>query len=270
MRSCFRASIIATVFLQLTVRQFYAQTTQGTITGRVFDRSAAEPLEGAAVIAYNVDNRESGRSKTNKDGFYTISLLSPGTYRVRAEKSDFQAQEIYNLDLPVASQLDISFNLRPVKDLFSTEANRLALVGGDRIIPFFGEDTNVRLMPVDVTRTISVSLAPTVSNVIGSAEIESLPLQGRDVYAILALQGGVTSDSGTGRGLGLSVNGQRPSASNFLLDGLQNNNNLVTGPLLTIAPEAIQEYRFSTNSFSAEYGRTAGFIANAVTRQGGN
>jgi hypothetical protein len=270
MRSCFRASIIATVFLQLAVPQFYAQTTQGTITGRVFDRSAAEPLEGAAVIAYNADNRESGRSKTNKDGFYAISLLSPGTYRVRAEKSDFQAQEIYNLDLPVASQLDISFNLRPVKDLFSTEANRLALVGGDRIIPFFGEDTNVRLMPVDVTRSISVSLAPTVSNVISSDEIESLPLQGRDVYAILALQGGVTSDAATGRGLGLSVNGQRPAASNFLLDGLQNNNNLVTGPLLTIAPEAIQEYRFSTNSFSAEYGRTAGFIANAVTRQGSN
>src|SRR5262249_11380380 len=81
---------------------------------------------------------------------------------------------------------------------------------------------------------------------------------------------GVTSDAATARGLGLSINGQRPSSSNYLLDGLENNNYLSTGPLTTVAPEAIQEYRVSTNNFSAEYGRTAGFVANAVTRSGGD
>ncbi len=238
--------------------------------GRVFDRGGAKPLDGAEVIAYNADNRESGRSRTNEHGNYAVGLLSPGRYRVRAEKSGYQAQEIYNLDLPVASQLELSFSLRAIKDLFGIDANKLALMGSNRIIPFFGEDTKVRLVPVDVTNIVSVSPQPTVSNVIGSAEIEALPLAGRDVYALLALQAAVTSDASTGRGLGLSVNGQRPTSANYLLDGLQNNNYLVTGPLLTVAPEAIQEYRFSTNSFSAEYGRTAGFIANAVTRQGSN
>src|SRR5207302_470491 len=80
----------------------------------------------------------------------------------------------------------------------------------------------------------------------------------------------VAADTGTARGLGLAINGQRPSSSNFMLDGLENNNYLVTGPLSPVAPEAIEEYRVSTNNFSAEYGRTSGFVANAVTRSGGN
>src|SRR5262249_46456450 len=71
-----------------------------------------------------------------------------------------------------------------------------------------------------------------------------------------------------GRGLGFSVNGQRPSASNYLLDGVENNDYLVTGPLSVATPDALQEYRVSTRNFSAEYGRTAGFVTNAVTRSG--
>ena len=78
----------------------------------------------------------------------------------------------------------------------------------------------------------------------------------------------MTSDGGVSRGLGLSVNGQRPSASNYLLDGVENNNYLTTGPLTPIAPEAIQEYRVSVSNYSAQYGRTSGFIANAVTKAG--
>src|SRR5205823_668663 len=61
-------------------------------------------------------------------------------------------------------------------------------------------------------------------------------------------------------------NGQRPSSSNFLLDGIEENDQLLSGPALQLAPEMIQEYRVSTNNFSAEYGRTSGYVANAVTR----
>jgi hypothetical protein len=87
---------------------------------------------------------------------------------------------------------------------------------------------------------------------------------------MLILLPGVTADTGTARGLGYSVNGQRPSSSSYLLDGVQNNNLLVTGPLTAAVPEFLQEYRISTSNYSAEYGSTSGFIANAVTRMGGN
>src|SRR5258708_21600425 len=85
---------------------------------------------------------------------------------------------------------------------------------------------------------------------------------------VLVLQPGVTAETTTVGSLGLCATGQRQSASNFLLDGLESNNYLLTGPLSPIAPEAIQEYRVSTNNFAAEYGGTSGYIANAVTRAG--
>jgi hypothetical protein len=81
---------------------------------------------------------------------------------------------------------------------------------------------------------------------------------------------GVTADSATGRGLGISVNGQRAFSSNYLLDGVENNDTLLTGPLTVIAPEAVEEYRVSTNNFTSEFGRTGGFVANVVTRGGTN
>jgi hypothetical protein len=106
--------------------------------------------------------------------------------------------------------------------------------------------------------------------VIDSHDLNEFPLTGRDAYALLVLLPGVTADTATARGLGFSVNGQRPSSANYLLDGLENNNLLVTGPLGVVAPESVAEYRISTNNFSAEFGRTAGFLANAISRAGGN
>ena len=73
-------------------------------------------------------------------------------------------------------------------------------------------------------------------------------------------QAGVTADTTTARGLGLSINGQRPSASNFMLDGLENNNYLVTGPLSALAPEAVQEYRVSVSSFSSRVRPNSGLL----------
>jgi len=112
------------------------------------------------------------------------------------------------------------------------------------------------------------ALESTISEVIDPLELDNLPLAGRNTYALLFTLPAVTSDGNISRGLGVSVNGQRPSSSNYLLDGVENNNYLITGPLTAIAPEAIQEYRISTSSFSAQYGRTAGFVANAVTLSG--
>ena len=95
-------------------------------------------------------------------------------------------------------------------------------------------------------------------------------LEGRDIYTTLVLQPAVTAAGTTTVGLGISAAGQRPTSNNYLLDGVENNNYFLTGPLTTISPEAIQEYRISIANFSAEYGRTAGFLANAVTRSGSN
>ena len=130
-----------------------------------------------------------------------------------------------------------------------------------------------RFQPVGIVRGATRQarhIESAVSSVIDANQIEQLPLAGRDVYTMLIALPGVTADAGTSRGLGDSINGQRPSSSNYLLDGLENNNYLITGPLTAESPEMVQEYRVSTNNYSAEYGRTSGFVANAVSRGGSN
>jgi TonB-dependent receptor-like protein len=72
------------------------------------------------------------------------------------------------------------------------------------------------------------------------------------------------------RGLSFSVHGQRVSGSNYLLDGVDNNNTVLTGPVAPTSAEAIEEFRMTKSSFSAESGRATGFVAQLLTRSGSN
>ncbi len=108
------------------------------------------------------------------------------------------------------------------------------LPGSKTIVTFFGPDVDAsRTGSFEANQGRRVPLETTVSSVIRSSDIADLPLAGRDAYTMLVTQPGVSSDGATARGLGLAANGQRPSASNFMLDGLENNNYLITGPLVT-------------------------------------
>jgi hypothetical protein len=128
----------------------------------------------------------------------------------------------------------------------------------------------VRLTSFRFPDSREAGFEPARSEVVRQSSLDALPLSGRDAYALLVAASGIGSDGDTARGLGLAAEGQRPSATSFLLDGAENNNTLVTGPLTILPPEALQEYRISTSNFSAEFGRTGGVVANAVTRRGGN
>jgi hypothetical protein len=246
------------------------QTTQGVISGRLLDSVTGRPIGGAAI---EYSSSSAGTARSGADGYYYLPLLSPGLYRVRVSAAGYQAQELEELELPVAGRIELDFKLRPMGDVWEAgEYESVFLPGTKTVVTIFGPDVDASLETAAFDpRTGRVgAMEASVSQVIDFAEIDNLPLAGRDVYTMLVTQPGVTSDAATARGLGLSANGQRPSASNFLLDGLENNNYLITGPLVTVAPEVIEEYRISTNNFSAEYGRTSGFLANAITRSGSN
>jgi hypothetical protein len=189
---------------------------------------------------------------------------------VRFTAPGYQAQELQEIELPVAARFELDLRMRPLSDVWEAGQFRsVFLPGAKTIVTFYGPDVDTsRSGSFEAQKGRRAPLESTISQVIDSNELLDLPLQGRDVYDMLVTQQGVTADQATGRGLGLSINGQRPTSSNFLLDGLENNNYLITGPLTALAPELIQEYRISINNFSAEYGRTAGFVANAITYSG--
>jgi hypothetical protein len=247
-----------------------AQTTQGLISGRLLNSVTGAPIQGARVVFASSLTTLAGGAASDSSGYYLLPLLSPGLYQVRVTADGFQAQEVQNIELTVAARIDLDFRLRPLNDVWEAgQYNSVFLPGSKTIVTFYGPDVDsTKSGSFEAQKGRSEALESTISEVIDRTELDELPLEGRDVYSMLVTQPGVTSDAGTGRGLGLSINGTRPTDSNFLLDGVENNNYLVTGPLTPIAPEAIQEYRISTNNFSAEYGRTSGYVANAITRSG--
>ncbi len=249
----------------------HAQTTQGLISGRITDSITGAAVTTAEIRYLSLNTNTTGTVRAGLSGYYVAAALSPGLYRIRVTATGYQAQEVHNLELAVSARLDLNFALRPLTDVWESGQYRsVFLPGSDAILTFYGPDVDTsRFASFASNQGTTGALETSVSQVIDPALIRELPLAGRDVYTMLVTQPGVTADAGTTRGLGISANGQRPSATNYLLDGVESNNYLVTGPLTAVAPEAVQEYRVSTNNFSAEYGRTSGFLANAVTRSGG-
>ena len=254
------------------VTQLSAQTTQGLIAGRIVNSVTGRPVAGATVSWNSTTLAASGTQTSDAAGYYFLPLLSAGTYTLHTDATNFQPQELQELELPVAALVSLEFRLRPLNDVWESGQFRSVFLPGTKtVVTFFGPDVDTsRAGSFSAQQGERAALDTSQSYVVDPNQIENLPLQGNDVYSMLVSLPGVTSDTSTGRGLGVSVTGARPSSSNYLLDGVSNDNYLVTGPLNPVSPEAIQEYRISTNNYSAEYGRTAGFVANAVTRAGNN
>jgi hypothetical protein len=246
-----------------------AQTTQGLIQGRVIDLRTAAPVPNCRVQATPRSGGAEMVRSTRPDGSYILAPLSPGAYDLTFDCAQYQRLESHNVRLEVASLLLINTRVRVLSEVWEDNYRRLLLLPDSNLLTLYGPDVDVsHSVEAQPLRSSPAALEATVSQVIASDALTDLPLSGRNAYTLLILQPGSTSDSGTSRSLALSVNGQRPSASSFLLDGVENDNPLITGPLSPIAPEALSEYRISSNSFSAEYGRASGFVANAITRAG--
>jgi hypothetical protein len=246
-----------------------AQSTQGLIAGSIRDQSNSAPLASAQVEYEQLDTKTRGYSVSGPDGAYYLPLLPPGRYRVKASCKDYQTREVYDVVLEVAGSVQIDFELRPLRDVWERGRYGTVTFRDQSVLPFFGPDVDPSYNGFfEPERRVAGQLEPSISDVIDPKAIALLPLAGRDVYTALVLQPGVAADTSTARSLGLSANGQRPASSNFLLDGIEDNDRLLGGPSVAIAPEMVQEYRVSTNNYSAEYGRTSGYIANAVTRSG--
>ena len=246
------------------------QSTEAIITGRVVDSRTGGPL-AAGVTYHNYETGVSGIARTDARGFYSLPSLTPGTYSLRADSPRYQAREAQALDVYVAARLEINFTLRPLEEVLEPgDYNSALLPHDDAILPALGPDLESgRSAPAETTDVQSQSRQPSLSYVIDPGQIGKAPLAARNVYALTITLPGVAASQVSGRGLQVTANGQRASASNYLLDGVQNNDFVNTGAFSAAAPEAIQEYRVSTNNYSAEYGQTGGFVANAVSRRGG-
>ncbi len=235
-----------------------AQAT-GQLTGTVTDESGAV-LPGVSITVTNQATNQGRTVVSGPDGFFQVPLLAPGVYDVTATLSGFSTLNREGVKVNVAETADVALQLA-VGELTET----LTVTGEAPLV----ETSNA-----------------TLGIVIEEKKIVDLPLNGRNFTQLGTLipgvvepparLGGADGDAEAGvNGFGavtsgFSVNGVRNQSNNFLLDGTTNNDTFNTGFVVRPPPDAIQEFKILTHSYSAEFGRNAGSVVNVVTKSGSN
>ena len=223
---------------------------QGTteLRGRVIDAQGGA-LPGVTITVRNQATGMYRETLSTADGSFIASGLVPGTYEMTASIQGFK-----------------KFNR---KDLL-LEVGKTATIDAKMEVGSFEETVNVTAESplVDVT-------SKEIGGNITSETLVQLPsVNGNFVGFVGLLPGIVPSISTESFGSdSISVNGQDPRNNNYMLDGGNNNDDVIgqrAGTQARTPIEAIQEFQVITNQFDAEFGRTAGAVINAVTKAGSN
>ncbi len=224
-----------------------AQTPTGTILGDVVDQSRAA-VPNALVTVTNVATGVESKTQTNTVGAYTVPFLVVGPYEVSVEAAGFAKELRRGLALQVGQNMRLDFSLN-----VGSINQSIEVVGS---------------APQIETETSSKA------EVIGSTQIQNLPINGRN-YLLLALlaPGMVTSPKAAYGWLtqgSLSASGQRPEQNNFQLDGIDNKETSYNQPAVDVAVDAIGEFRTIVGMAPAEYGRGGGAVIIASVKSGSN
>jgi outer membrane receptor protein involved in Fe transport len=227
----------------------FAQSSNGTITGTVTDKTGGA-VANATVKIVSIDRGgETHNTTTDGVGTYRVSSLLPGRYKVTIEASGF-APTVVN-DIDVRASLEV--NASAVLEVTSTSATiTVEASAGQELQTQSGE----------------------LSGNISTAEVVNLPyFSGNPIELALTMPGvqDVANRDNFTNGVGFSVNGTRPRANNFLLDGQDNNDSNIAGQALQpVNHEAVGEVTILENSYSSEFGRGGGSVTNVVYKGGTN
>jgi Carboxypeptidase regulatory-like domain/TonB-dependent Receptor Plug Domain len=227
-----------------------ASAQQGTteLRGRVIDSQGAV-LPGVIVVVRNQETGMFRETASGQDGTFIASGIVPGTYQVSAEMQGFKKFERKDLRLEVGktSSIDVTMAVGSVEETITVKAESpLVDVTSKEIGGNITSETLVKLPSVNGNFVGFVGLLP---GIVPSISTESFG-----------------SDS-------ISVNGQDPRNNNYMLDGGNNNDDVIgqrAGTQARTPIEAIQEFQVITGQYDAQYGRTSGAVVNAVTKAGTN
>jgi hypothetical protein len=248
---------LATLFwVVLTAPCLFGQAT-GTLSGTVQDRSGAV-VPGAAVTATSQGTGVGRDTKTDDTGHYLLPLLPIGIYTIRVEAKGFQAVEQKDIRLQVDESREVDFTLVPA--------------------------TVQQTVEVSATAVAVETANPSLGQVITSQQVAELPLNGRDFVQLATLMpgttkendpnsffnGGGSSETSIRGSYSLSVGGSRANSTDWLLDGVDNNE--LTAGAIAILPsiDALEEFKVLTFNYSAEYGTRGGPAVLLTTKSGTN
>jgi hypothetical protein len=227
----------------------HAQAPTGTIEGSIADRSGLVVATAHIVLTEHATNAHR-ELQTQANGRFQFVALPVGEYALRIESPSFAAYVEDPIRLSVGDTVRVDAKLAP-----ATQQETVVVQSGA---------DNIDLVTTTLGKTVT------------QREIVDLPLNGRNFAQLGLLQTGVApltsgllTEGGSLRaGQSYVVNGQRPEANNFILDGAQNVDRMDGGFALRIPIDALQEFRILTATASPEYGGNIGSVTTIVTRSG--
>jgi Carboxypeptidase regulatory-like domain/TonB-dependent Receptor Plug Domain/TonB dependent receptor len=244
---------LAILIMLLPSWSAYGQFESASVLGYARDLSSAA-IPNSTITLTNAATGIAQKATTDAEGRYEFSSVPIGNYTITSEAPGFERAKTQTFTLTTDSR----------------------------------QRVDVSMKPGSVNETVTVSSLPTAletetssrGQVIGTQEIEDLPLNGRSYADLALLAPGVRksfleNQSTTSREASFNVNGQRSAFNNFLLNGLDNNsygtsNQGFGNENIPPSPDAVSEFRLETDNYSAEYGRASGAVVNASIRRGTN
>src|ERR1700735_1935970 len=249
--------LVFTCVLAITFAPTLRGQATGSFIGNVDDKSGSAIPDATIAVTSQGTGLERD-TKTDNSGHYLIPLLPVGTYDIKVDAGGFQAAVSKDLHLQVDENRELDFTL----------------------------------VPASVTTTVTVSgeavaietANPSLGQVITSQQVSQLPLNGRDFVQLATLTAGATAETNpnsfftagsdsevAARGsCPLSVGGSRPNSTDWLLDGVDNNELTAGGIGIFSSIDDIAEFKVLTYTYSAEFGTRAGPTVLVTTKSGTN
>jgi hypothetical protein len=225
--------VVACLFLAFVITSvvFAQQAATATLSGRVTDPNGAV-IVGAKIIAAQNATGTKRETVTNSEGVYALTNLSPGEYEIRIEARNFPQALVRKIELNVGQQAVFDGTLQasgPTETVTLDDRFSYPLVNTGSAI---------------------------IDGVVRDNEVERLPLNGRNYLELALLIPGNTpapnfDPTKTGSVI-ISSAGQLGRGGNITIDGTDNNDDAVGGPLVNISQDAVQEFQIATNRFSAD------------------
>jgi hypothetical protein len=233
------------VVLGLTIPTFVnAQAISGDLLGVVTDTSGAV-VANATVTATNLGTGVKTTTTTNAAGQYHFVNLPVGHYSLQSTGAGLTGG--YK-DVEVQLNHQVTANITA------------AASGSETTIEVTAEAPSI-----DTT-------TPQIQNTFTTNQLQDLPSAtvGLGVLNLSLLDAGVATSGGIGAGTGPSISGQRPRNNNFTIEGVDNNSKSVTGPVVTIPNDAVDNFTVLQNQFAPEYGHSSGGQFNQTIKSGTN
>lgn len=249
----FHASIRLTFFFVVatfctSVAFAQAQSDAADLRGYVRDQQGAV-VANATVTAKFPGTNSTRTATTNEEGFYQLTNLTPGNHDLTVEASGFKKVSLPSVKLTLGQHADLDITL---------EAGEIS-----EVVTISGATT-------ELVETSKTAIATTIDQ----QRIDSLPINERNYLSFALTTSTVGRDNGRPIGpaptTGLNFGGQRGRSNLVQVDGADHTDNSVNAARSTVSQEAVQEFQVVTNSFAAEFGRSAGGVVNVVTKSGTN